>query len=45
MLTFSSFTHANACVVSRKHLGVQTVSKKNVHFDEAVITKDRKSVV
>ena len=40
MLTFSSFTHANACVVSRKHLGVQTVSKKNVHFDEAVITKD-----
>lgn len=40
MLTFSSFNKANACVISRKHFGVQTSSKKNVHFDEAVITKD-----
>lgn len=40
MLTFSSFKKDHACVVARKHPGIQTSTKKNVHFDEAVIVKD-----
>lgn len=39
MLTFSNFTKERACVVARKHT-LHTETKKNVHFDEAVIVKD-----
>ena len=40
MLTFSSFDKCNACVTARNHSVINTVSSKNIHFDEAVIVKD-----